>query len=31
MQALCGVRTSQQEAEEEAASGERIIQSEQRP
>jgi TRAP-type C4-dicarboxylate transport system permease small subunit len=31
LQALCGVRSSEQEAEEEAASGERIIQSEQRP
>jgi TRAP-type C4-dicarboxylate transport system permease small subunit len=28
LQALCGVRSSEQEAEEEAASGERIIQSE---
>lgn len=31
LQALCGVRSSEQEAEEEAASGERIIQSEQQP
>lgn len=31
VQTLCGVRSSEQEAEEEAASGERIIQSEQQP
>jgi TRAP-type C4-dicarboxylate transport system permease small subunit len=31
MQTLCGVRSSEQEADDEAASGERIIQSEQRP
>jgi TRAP-type C4-dicarboxylate transport system permease small subunit len=31
LRALCGVRSSEQEAEEEAASGERIIRSEQQP